>query len=158
MYGEPEIGRVRRGVLAGLGYSVREDKLRDYRLRRRMTQQQLAAKSELSVTQVSRIEQGVHVPRFSSIERLAQALDVPPEELVREDGQEAEAEPEPRSTRYLVETVAAADGAAGVEAYARDVQRLLNEGDGRGSRLVHIGEIGLRDAAIVVWDTAPYND
>jgi transcriptional regulator with XRE-family HTH domain len=144
---------MRRGALGIQGHSGSGDTFRYYRLRRRMTQQQLATQSGLSVTQVSRIEQGVHVPRFSSIERLAEALDVPPEELIRE-----EVEPEPRSTRYLVQAAPAEEGDAGLEAYTEGVQRLLNAGADRGLRLLHIGEAGRFDATIVVWDTVPSTD
>ncbi len=140
------------------GHSVNADKLRYYRLRRRMTQQQLAAQSALSLTQISRIEKGIHVPRFSTIERLARALDVQPEQFICEEEQAAEVEPEPRSTRYLVQAVSAEEGDAKVEEYTEDVQRLLNAGDDRGMRLVHLGEATRFDATIVVWDTVPSND
>ena len=140
------------------GHSVNANKLRYYRLRRRMTQQQLAAQSALSLTQISRIEKGIHVPRFSTIERLARALDVQPEEFICEEEQAAEVDPEPRSTRYLVQTFPAQEGNASVEAYAEGIQRLLNEGEDRGMRLVYIGEAKHVDAAIVVWDTVPSND
>jgi len=150
--------RPRRAVLDVRGYSVNEENLRYYRTRQFMTQQELAQKSGLSLGQVNRIEQGNNSPHFATIESLARALDVPPEELIRKGEQVAEVEPEPRSTRYLVQAVPTEDGSTGIEAYTEDLQHLLNMGEDRGRRLVHIGEARRFDATIVVWDTAPSTD
>lgn len=64
------------------GHQVNGEKIRQLRYRKRFTQQKLAQEAGLSVTQVSRIEKGVHTPRFSTIDRLAEALGVDPDELV----------------------------------------------------------------------------
>lgn len=63
-------------------YRVDPQKIRHLRLRRRLTQQKLAEATGLSLTQVSRIEHGVHRPRFSTVEKLAGALGVDPDELI----------------------------------------------------------------------------
>jgi len=57
-------------------------RLRDWRERRLLTQRELAAAVGMSAGQINRIERGVHRPRLSTIRKLAEALDVSPEELV----------------------------------------------------------------------------
>jgi transcriptional regulator with XRE-family HTH domain len=57
-------------------------RLKEWRERRLLTQRELAAKAGMSAGQVNRIERGVHRPRLSTIRRLAEALDVSPDELV----------------------------------------------------------------------------
>lgn len=69
---------------------LRHDKLRAARERRFMTQQQLADKAGTSKANISRLESGDQKARMSTIVRLAEALDVRPEELV-EWGAEHEA-------------------------------------------------------------------
>lgn len=64
------------------GYRIRGGRLRHIRKRRRMTQADLARLSGVSVTQISRIESELHVPHFSTIERLGGALSVDPDELI----------------------------------------------------------------------------
>ena len=61
---------------------LRHDKLRETRERRFMTQQQLADKAGTSKANISRLESGDQNARMSTIVRLAEALDVTPEELV----------------------------------------------------------------------------
>lgn len=68
--------------MTDVGYRVNGEKIRALRVRRRLTQQKLAVASGLSVTQVSRIEQGVHTPRFSTIEKLAEALGIDADDLI----------------------------------------------------------------------------
>jgi transcriptional regulator with XRE-family HTH domain len=60
-------------------------RLRECRERRLWTQRELAAKAGISAWQVNRIERGVHRPRLSTIRRLAEALDVAPDDLVAWD-------------------------------------------------------------------------
>ena len=59
-------------------------RLRRLRRERLLTQQQLSDRAGLGPNEVSRIESGaVKNPRFDTIRKLAAALDVPPEDLVR---------------------------------------------------------------------------
>lgn len=51
-----------------------------------MTQEDVALNSGVHATEVSRIERGKRDPRVSTVEKLATALDVPPDELLRRDG------------------------------------------------------------------------
>lgn len=57
------------------------DKLREARTRRLMTQVQLAEKSGVNQVTIARIERDQVDPRFSTICRLARALDVDPTQL-----------------------------------------------------------------------------
>lgn len=63
-------------------YRVSGERIRRLRERRRMTQQDLAVACGLAVPTISRIETGVHRPRFSTVDRIAEALGVDPDELV----------------------------------------------------------------------------
>jgi transcriptional regulator with XRE-family HTH domain len=56
--------------------------LRRYRKAAKLTQEQLAAKSELHPTEISRLERGVRNPRLATIVRLARGLGVGAEQLV----------------------------------------------------------------------------
>ena len=58
-------------------YRVREDRL--------MTQQELADAADLNLSTVMRIENDRVEPRFSTIRKLAKALDVDPRELTRKE-------------------------------------------------------------------------
>jgi transcriptional regulator with XRE-family HTH domain len=58
------------------------DKLREARTRRLMTQVQLAEKSGVNQVTIARIERDQVDPRFSTIRRLARALDVDPTQLL----------------------------------------------------------------------------
>ncbi len=60
------------------------DKLKEARTRRLMTQVQLADKSGVNQVTIARIERNQVDPRFSTIRRLAKALDVDPTELLGE--------------------------------------------------------------------------
>jgi transcriptional regulator with XRE-family HTH domain len=60
-----------------IGRSVREQ-----RVKRFMTQEQLARTADISLRQVVRIERNEVEPRFSTILKLAEALGVEPSELV----------------------------------------------------------------------------
>ena len=60
-----------------IGRSVREQ-----RVKRFMTQEQLARTAGISLRQVVRIERNEVEPRFSTILKLAEALGVEPSELV----------------------------------------------------------------------------
>jgi transcriptional regulator with XRE-family HTH domain len=56
--------------------------LREQRVRRFMTQEQLAQAARISARQLVRIERNQVEPRFSTIRKLAEALGVEPSELV----------------------------------------------------------------------------
>jgi len=57
---------------------MRLSRLRELREKRLLTQAELAQRSGVAETTINRIEKGYHEPRFSTIRRLAQALDVDP--------------------------------------------------------------------------------
>jgi transcriptional regulator with XRE-family HTH domain len=57
--------------------------LRRVRERRDLTQEAVADRSGVHATEVSRIEAGKRDPRISTLERLAEALEVSPGELLR---------------------------------------------------------------------------
>jgi transcriptional regulator with XRE-family HTH domain len=59
------------------------DRLRDLRKRRLLTQEQLAERSGVGIATIVRVERNQVEPRGSTIRKLAEALDVEPEELVK---------------------------------------------------------------------------
>lgn len=59
--------------------------LKTMRLRRLMTQRELAARAGLTVASVSRIETGATRARISTVWRLAEALNVDPDDLLAND-------------------------------------------------------------------------
>jgi transcriptional regulator with XRE-family HTH domain len=63
------------------------------RLRERafLTQADLAARSGVSEVTINRLETGKHGARISTVRRLAEALGVPPNELVAADESEGKA-------------------------------------------------------------------
>ena len=67
-------------------------KLRQVRERLFVTQAELAERTGLTEATISRIENGQHRPRISTVRRLAEALGVKPEDLVEWDGNGAEKE------------------------------------------------------------------
>jgi transcriptional regulator with XRE-family HTH domain len=64
------------------------ERLRKLRERKLLTQEQLGEAADVSRDQVSRIERNEVDPRFSTIRKLAKALDVEPEELIAEASDE----------------------------------------------------------------------
>ena len=60
------------------------DNLKEVRTRRLLTQVQLAEKSGVNRVTIARIERNQVDPRFSTMRRLAKALDVDPTELLGE--------------------------------------------------------------------------
>ena len=63
-------------------------RLRQWREQRLLTQAELAQRSGVAETTINRIENGRHEPRFSTIRKLAAALDVAPAALMGDEGQE----------------------------------------------------------------------
>jgi transcriptional regulator with XRE-family HTH domain len=62
------------------------ERLKKVRRRAMLTQEQLAEKSGVGITTINRIEKGrVEDPHFSTLRKLAEALEVDPAELVRGD-------------------------------------------------------------------------
>jgi transcriptional regulator with XRE-family HTH domain len=57
-------------------------KLREVRERRWVTQTELAERTGLTVSTISRLEQGHQRPRISTVRKLAEALDINTEDLV----------------------------------------------------------------------------
>jgi transcriptional regulator with XRE-family HTH domain len=62
------------------------DRLRDLRKRRLLTQEQLAERSGVGIATIVRVERNQVEPRGSTIRKLAEALGVEPEELVKTEG------------------------------------------------------------------------
>ena len=62
------------------------DRLRNLRKRRLLTQEQLAERSGVGIATIVRVERNQVEPRGSTIRKLAEALDVEPEELVKAEG------------------------------------------------------------------------
>ena len=59
------------------------DRLRQIRKRALMTQEQLAERSGVGIATIVRIERNQVEPRGSTVRKLAEALEVPPYELVK---------------------------------------------------------------------------
>jgi transcriptional regulator with XRE-family HTH domain len=65
--------------MAGLGTNLREA-----RERLGLTQEQVAQRSGVHATEVSRIEAGKRDPQVSTVERLAEAVEMKPGQLLEE--------------------------------------------------------------------------
>lgn len=61
-------------------------RLKEWRQRRLLTQEELAAKSDVGVNTIIRIEGG-QWPRISTLRKLAAALEVTPDELLDTEGE-----------------------------------------------------------------------
>lgn len=83
-----------RGVPQTLG-----ERLRDFRLRARLTQTELARKANVNQGYLSAIEKGTRTPRSSTLRALATALNIPEAVLVGQ-GDEHDA-PQPLETREV---------------------------------------------------------
>lgn len=69
----------------GRGYTFRNERFKDLRVRSGMTQDELAQAVGMSKSQISRIENGGHNPYQRTIARLAGALGVERDELIQYD-------------------------------------------------------------------------
>jgi transcriptional regulator with XRE-family HTH domain len=67
-------------VAASVGFGLR---LRELRAERRVSQERLARRTGINRVTIGKLEQGASDPRLSTILRLADGLDMPPEALVR---------------------------------------------------------------------------
>jgi transcriptional regulator with XRE-family HTH domain len=64
-------------------YSVRGDRIRFLRLRKKhWKQEELAAAVGMSVGQISRLEAGKHQAQLKNVEKIAEALEVDVDELI----------------------------------------------------------------------------
>ena len=61
------------------------DNLRRQRIRKALTQEELALRAELTTASVARIERNETEPRMSTLRKLAKALDTDPASLVPEE-------------------------------------------------------------------------
>jgi len=68
--------------MAGLPQKLGEN-VRDARKERGWTQEDLSAKTDLAVVQISRIERGKREIRLSTLIRLLDGLEIPPDVLLR---------------------------------------------------------------------------
>ena len=59
------------------------DRLKDLRIERALTQEELATKAGMGKNTVNRMERNITEPRPSTLRKLAQALEVSPAELVK---------------------------------------------------------------------------
>lgn len=60
-------------------------RLKQLRESRFLTQRELAAKAQVGISTIVRIEKGQQVPTFKTIKRLASALAIDPSELAQPD-------------------------------------------------------------------------
>jgi transcriptional regulator with XRE-family HTH domain len=58
------------------------DRLRDLRVRRALTQEELAEKADVGTNTVARLERNESEPHMSTLRKLARALAVDPAELI----------------------------------------------------------------------------
>lgn len=59
--------------------------LRAWRLRKVMTQEELAQRSGVAEATISRLESGAQEARISTVRKLAEALGISPQELITQD-------------------------------------------------------------------------
>lgn len=62
-------------------------RLKDLRIARAMTQEELAVKAGMGKNTVNRMERNLTEPRPSTLRKLSEALEVSPGELVREEAE-----------------------------------------------------------------------
>ncbi len=65
-------------------------RLREIRERRMLSQGELAQRAGMTKATISRLETGIHGPRYSTVRRLAEALNVELSELVIAGGEAGE--------------------------------------------------------------------
>jgi transcriptional regulator with XRE-family HTH domain len=82
----------RRTVARNTGNAVRlaYDRLKAARLRKLLTQAELAARAGMTESTVNRLERGLQAPRISSVRKLAAALGMPADELIDWDTEHAD--------------------------------------------------------------------
>lgn len=65
------------------------ERLRYWRLQRGYSQTQLSWRSEITPTQISRLERGVQSPSLDTVKKLAGALDITVDDLIEPNGEAA---------------------------------------------------------------------
>ena len=71
---------------------LKPSRLREARLRRMLTQAELAARAGTTEATVNRLERGLQRPRISTVRKLAAVLGVAPEDLIDWGGEDQGAE------------------------------------------------------------------
>ncbi|HBG65114.1 MAG TPA: hypothetical protein DDW78_01425 [Treponema sp.] len=79
------------------------DNIKRIRKEKHISQERLAEYCETSASYIGLMETYKNVPKLSTIERIADALNVPPQELFREDADAAEAEERTRRSAVFRE-------------------------------------------------------
>ena len=69
--------------------------IQSYRLRKGMSQEILSGLAGLDRTHYSKIERGLRSPTLDTLFKIAQALDIPPSDIVRQIEQQIAEHPEP---------------------------------------------------------------
>ena len=69
--------------------------IQSYRLRKGMSQEVLSGLAGLDRTHYSKIERGLRSPPLDTLFKIAQALDIPPSDIVRQIEQQIAEHPEP---------------------------------------------------------------
>ena len=69
--------------------------IQSYRLRKGMSQEVLSGQAGLDRTHYSKIERGLRSPTLDTLFKIAQALDIPPSDIVRQIEQQIAEHPEP---------------------------------------------------------------
>ena len=69
--------------------------IQSYRLRKGMSQEVLSGLAGLDRTHYSKIERGLRSPTLDTLFKIAQALDIPPSDIVRQIEQQISESPEP---------------------------------------------------------------
>ena len=69
--------------------------IQSYRLRKGMSQEVLSGLAGLDRTHYSKIERGLRSPTLDTLFKIAQALDIPPSDIVRQIEQQIAEYPEP---------------------------------------------------------------
>ena len=69
--------------------------IQSYRLRKGMSQEVLSGLAGLDRTHYSKIERGLRSPTLGTLFKIAQALDIPPSDIVRQIEQQIAEHPEP---------------------------------------------------------------
>ena len=69
--------------------------IQSYRLRKGMSQEVLSGLAGLDRTHYSKIERGLRSPTLDTLFKIAQALDIPPSDIVRQIEQQIAEPPEP---------------------------------------------------------------
>lgn len=69
--------------------------IQSYRLRKGMSQEVLSGLAGLDRTHYSKIERGLRSPTLDTLFKIAQALDIPPSDIVRQIEQPISEYPEP---------------------------------------------------------------